>query len=83
MKKLIQKMTKIRIGKEQLKLRKWALEMSLEHAQSLFPQQHRKTPTEYLSNAHKIITLVTSGWDEPIEDNLDLEYDTPIPERNP
>jgi hypothetical protein len=67
----------------ELELRKWALEISLKHGNALFPQKHVKSPSEILSNAHRIITLITSGWDEPIQDCINLEYDYELFQRNP
>jgi hypothetical protein len=56
------------LDRDELELRKWALEMSLKHGNKLFPVVNRmyEKPNEIMYNAHKIIKLVTIGWDEPI-----------------
>jgi hypothetical protein len=72
----------------ELELRKWALEMSLEHANKLFPQRDIKRPSEYMSNAHRIIKLVTEEWDNQSV-NLDAclpsdrLYPCPTVDKNP
>jgi len=57
--------------KEQLELRKWALEISLEYGDRLFPTADSDwitRPSIVINNAHKIIELVTEKWDEEFID---------------
>jgi len=55
----------------QTELRLRALELSLEHGYKLFPQQNHKSPSEILSNAKRIVKILTTDWEKPIDDCLD------------
>jgi len=57
--------------KEQLELRKWALEMSLKYGDKLFPTADNNwitQPSTIIDNAHKIMELVTEKWDDKFID---------------
>jgi len=71
-----------KISKQELELRKWALEMSLEYGQYFFPQHRIKNANEIVSNAKRIVELITINWIKPIENCFDLDTCL-IPERNP
>jgi hypothetical protein len=58
----------MKLTQKELQLRQWALEVSLKYGQILFPQRYAKRPSEIVSNAHRIISLVTEGWNNPIID---------------
>jgi len=51
-----------------IELKLQALEISLKHADKLFPQYHSKLPSEYLSNASRILDLVTNYWDKSTDE---------------
>ncbi|MCL2247237.1 MAG: hypothetical protein FWC10_09050 [Lentimicrobiaceae bacterium] len=60
---------------KELELRKWALEMSLEYGNALFPVVNRLIipPKEIVYNAYKIMKLITDDWEKyrdyiPIKD---------------
>jgi hypothetical protein len=57
----------------ELELRKWALEISLNHCNKLFPQHYYKTPSEIVSNARKIADLVCYNWDNEFIDNCERD----------
>jgi hypothetical protein len=63
---------------------KWALEMSLEYGQKLFPQKRIKKPSEIINNAKRIVELVKSSLNENINDEgwFD-ERDRKLLEKNP
>jgi len=71
-----------KLSNDELELRKWALEMSIKYGHVFFPQKQDKTSSEIVSNAHRIIELVTSGWDKPIEEYRG-KNGFPTLERNP
>jgi hypothetical protein len=45
-----------------------ALEISLKYGDVLFPTLEKTKPSIVVNNAHKIMKLVTEGWNEPIID---------------
>ena len=51
-----------------IELKLQALEISLKHADKLFPQFNAKTPSEYFSNAGRILDIATNHWDNPTAD---------------
>ena len=54
---------------KELELRKWALEMSLKHGHNLFSYgMSYRPPSQIMSDAHKIMELVTIDWSNPIDD---------------
>lgn len=58
--------------KEELELRKWALELSLNHGDKLFPTADDNwitQPSTIINNAQKIIDLVTKTWNEKSDIN--------------
>ena len=64
-----------RISKKELELRKWALELSLNHWYNFFAYDgtYQRVPKDIINGAKAIINLITDDWNKPTSDFLDKD----------